>query len=325
MIPLPNAPKIIKKENNFAVVEISPCWPGYSATLANSFRRVLLSSLEGAAITQIKVNGAGHEFASLNGVLEDIVVIMLNLKKIRLKSRSEEPQLITLKVKGEKKVKAGDFKMGPYVEIANPELHIATLTDKNAQLEMEAVVETGSGYETAEEKKEGKSEVGVVHLDAIYTPVKKVSFKTENVRVGKKTNFEKILLNIETDGTITPQEAFLEANKILFNHFSVLSKFSEEEKKKETKDSSKKEQKKGKKREDKEKNKQKQKNPKKVNVEDMKISERTKNILEKGEVKSVGGLTKKSEEDLLNIEGFGDSSLEEVKKALKSLDLSLRE
>jgi len=232
MIPLPNLPKVIQKEGNKAIFEIMPFYPGYGVTIANSYRRVLLSSLEGAAITEVKIKGASHEFSNLPGVLEDVIMILINLKKLRFKSWSEEPQMISLEVKGEKKVKAGDFKLTPQIRLANPEAEIATLTDKKAELQIEAKIEKGIGYSSAEEREEKKAEVGVIPIDAIFTPVKKVSFKIKNVIVGKRTDFERLQLEIETDGTISPEEAFSQATDILFDHFSLFSKFGEKGEKK---------------------------------------------------------------------------------------------
>lgn len=257
MISLPNLPKITNKKDNEAVFEISPLAPGYGMTLGNSFRRVLLSSLEGFAITEVKIQGAGHEFAALPGILEDVIIILINLKKIRFTSWTEVPQIITLDAKGEKEVLAKDFKINPQIKIANPELYIATLTDKKAELKIEAKVEKGIGYLMSEEREEKKPEVGVIFLDAIFNPVKKVSFEIENVIVGKKTDFEKLDLKIETDGTILPEEAFLKATDILLRHFSLFSEFGAEP------DQDKQDKKIEQKNEDKEKKKKKEKKPKK--------------------------------------------------------------
>jgi len=229
MIPLPSSPKIIKKENNRAVFEIEGLYPGYGITVSNTLRRVLLSSLEGAAITQIKIKGVSHEFSTIPGVLEDVITIILNLKKIRFKSFSKEPQKIILKAKGEKKVKAGDFDVTSEVEIKNPDIPIATITTKATQLQIEAIVETGIGYQSVEQRELKKQEsVGMMPIDSIFTPVKRVSFQVENMRVGKRTDFDKLKIDIETDGTVSPKEAFLNASEILCQHFSL---FCENDKK----------------------------------------------------------------------------------------------
>ena len=222
MIPLPNQTKVIEKKGNKAIFEITPFYPGYGMTVGNNYRRVLLSSLEGAAITEVKIKGVTHEFFSLPGVLEDIVMILINLKKLRFKNWSDEPQIITLGAKGEKEVKARDFKLTPQVKLANPEAHIATLTSKSAELQIEAKIEKGIGYLSTEEREEKKATIGVIPIDAIFTPVKKVSFKIENVIVGKRTDFERLELEIETDGTLTPEEAFYQATDVLLKQFEVV-------------------------------------------------------------------------------------------------------
>jgi DNA-directed RNA polymerase subunit alpha len=222
MIPLPKAPKIIKKEKNKATFEIEALYPGYGVTIGNALRRVLLSSLEGAAVTQMKIKGVPHEFTTIPGVLEDVVTIMLNLKQLRFRMIGEEPQRATLKVKGEKEVKGSDFELPAQLELVNPDCHIATLTSKNAKLEMEILVEKGVGYLPRERKRKEKLEIGVIPVDAIFTPVKRVAMRTENMRVGERTDFDRLFLEIETDGTITPEEAFLKASEILINQFSFL-------------------------------------------------------------------------------------------------------
>jgi DNA-directed RNA polymerase subunit alpha len=227
MIPLPNLPKIIKKQGNKAVFEIEGLYPGYGVTIGNTLRRVLLSSLEGAAITQVKIKGISHEFSTIPGVLEDVIIILLNLKKIRFKSFSDEPQQVVIKQKGEKVVKAGDFEVPPQLEIKNPETPVASLTSKSAQLQIKALVEKGVGYQSIEQREEKKLEIGMIPIDAVFTPVRRVSFRVENMRVGRRTDFDKLEMDIETDGTISPEEAFLKASEILLEHFSLFSKSGE--------------------------------------------------------------------------------------------------
>lgn len=220
MIPLPNNPKIVKKEKNKALIEIEALYPGYGVTIGNSLRRVLLSSLEGAAITQMKIKGVSHEFSTIPGVLEDVIQIMLNLKKLRFKMVGEEPLKATLKVKGEREIKGADFELPSQVELVNPDCHIATLTEKKAQLEMEIQIEKGIGYLARERRKKEKLPIGTILIDAIFTPVKRVSFRVENMRVGERTDFDRLFLEIETDGTISPVEAFVKACEVLTSHFT---------------------------------------------------------------------------------------------------------
>lgn len=222
MIPLPKEPKYKKIDKNRGIVEIEALYPGYGTTLGNSLRRVLLSSLEGAAITQMKIKGVPHEFSTIPGVLEDVVTIMLNLKQLRFKMIGKEPQKAFLKVKGEKEVKGADFELPPQLEIVNKDLVIATLTSSNAKLEMEVLVEKGVGYLPREEMERGKAEIGTIFVDAIFSPVKKVGMRIENMRVGKRTDYERLFLDIETDGTITPIEAFKQASQILIDQFTFL-------------------------------------------------------------------------------------------------------
>ena len=238
MIFLPSQPKIIKKEGkNKAMFEIESLYPGYGVTIGNSLRRVLLSSLPGAAATQVKIKGVQHEFSTIPGVSEDGITIMLNLKQLRFKLFADEPQKATLKVKGEKEVKGGDFELPPQVELVNPDAHLATLTTKSAELEIEILIEKGLGYESRESRKkpsdylQKKLEIGVIPLDSIFTPMKRVAFRVENMRVGERTDFDRLFLEIETDGTITPEDAFSQATEILLNHFNLLSQsFKREEK-----------------------------------------------------------------------------------------------
>lgn len=224
MINLPTSPKVIKKEGNKATLEIESLYPGYGVTVGNSLRRVLLSSLEGAAITQVKIKNISHEFSIIPGILEDVILISLNLKKLRFKLFTDEPQKATLKIKGEKEIKGADFNLSSQVELVNKNCHIATLTTKSAVLEMEILIEKGIGYSSKESRKEKeKLEIGAIILDAIFTPIKRVSYKIENMRVGKRTDFDRLFLEIETDGTISPEEAFRQASETLVKHFSLFT------------------------------------------------------------------------------------------------------
>jgi len=206
---------------NEGILVAEPFFHGYGITVGNSLRRVMLSSLPGAAFTAVRIKGAPHEFHSIPNVKEDILEIILNLKMVRIKCWSDEPVKVTLHVKGEKEVTAADIKTTSDVEIANPKLHIATLTDKNAELEMELTVERGRGYVPTEERGKEKMELGTIALDALFSPVISVGFRNENVRVGDITNYDKLVMTIETDGTITPKEALEQSTKILMNHFNL--------------------------------------------------------------------------------------------------------
>jgi DNA-directed RNA polymerase subunit alpha len=215
--------KKISETENTGFFEIEGLYTGYGLTIGNALRRVLLSSLPGAAITQMKIKGVEHEFSTIPGVLEDVVEIALNLKKIRFRFFASEPQILTLKVKGEKKITAGDVKTNTQVKIVNPDVQIATLTDKNTELDMEMTVEKGSGYVPVEATKTEKLPIKTIAIDAIFTPVIKVNFEVENMRVGERTDFNRIKLTIETDGSISPSSALRKACNILKDHFDKIS------------------------------------------------------------------------------------------------------
>jgi len=240
MISLPHQPKVIEKKDHKAVFEIEALYPGYGVTIGNALRRVLLSSLPGAAVTQVKIKGVQHEFSTIPGVLEDVIGIMLNLKKLRFKMFTQEPQKAFLRVKGEKEVTAADFKLPSQVELVSKNIHLATLTTRSADLEIEIKIEKGVGYQSKEsrkkpgEKGQEKLEIGTIPLDAFFTPVRKVAFRVENMRVGERTDFDRLLLEVETDGTILPENAFSQACGILVDHFNLLCGTFKEEEAKET-------------------------------------------------------------------------------------------
>lgn len=233
-IALPNkiSYKAGEDENNGQVI-IEPCFPGYGITIGNSLRRVLLSSLEGAAVVGVKIEGVDHEFMSLPSVKEDILEILMNLKELRIKMFTDEVVKLTLKAGGKKEVKASEITPDSNVEIINKDLKLATLTEMTGNLNMEIFVKKGIGYESIESREEKRNEIGYLELDSIYSPVLNIGVDVENVRVGKMTNWDKLILDILTDGTITPFEAFKKANQILIEQFTSLS----EEKKEATKES----------------------------------------------------------------------------------------
>jgi DNA-directed RNA polymerase subunit alpha len=220
---LPTKPKIIKETETEGVFEIENLYTGYGLTLGNALRRVLLSSLKGAAITSVKIKGVHHEFSTIEGVQEDVVQIILNLKKIRVKIYNPGPHTLTLSVKGEKEVTAKDIEKNSNVEIINPDVHIATLTDKKSELEMVLTVEEGIGYSPAETRQKEKLPIGTINLDAIFTPVKKVNYEVENMRVGERTDYNRLRIYIETDGSISPRVALKQAADILVDHFKIVA------------------------------------------------------------------------------------------------------
>jgi len=301
MITLPDSIKILEKDEKRILFEVKPLYPGYGVTLGNALRRTLLSSIEGAAITQAKIKGASHEFSTIPGIKEDVLNILLNLRQIRLKLFGEEPQKIELKVSGQKEVKAGDIKTSSQVEIVNKSQHIASLTSSRAKLEMELRVRKGFGYVPAEELKEESSPVGVIYIDAIFSPIQKVSFWVENIRFEKRTDYNKLKMEILTDGTVDPEWALKESCKILTGHLDKISETFLIEKKLP------------------------QKEEKELNLEDLKLSTRTVNALKENGVTTLTRLLKKKEEDLGKMKGLGEKGIEEIKRRLKRKGFGLKQ
>lgn len=224
-IPLPDKFEVKKTGDHQADITIEPCYPGFGTTIGNALRRVLLSSLSGAAVTAVNIKGVTHEFSTIPGIKEDVVEILLNLKKLRFKLHTNEESKATLKVKGEKKIKAKDLKTTSDLEIINTDSDIATITEKDAELEIELTVKAGRGYMPVESMDNKKLALGTIAVDAIFTPIKNVNFNVENVRVGQMTNFDRVILTLSTDGTITPEEAIKTAAKVLTDHFTHISDF----------------------------------------------------------------------------------------------------
>lgn len=226
---LPSKIRYAKGERtNEGVLTVEPCSPGYGTTIGNALRRVLLSSLPGAAVTAVKIKGVDHEFSAIKHVKEDVLEVILNLKGLRIKLHGDEPVKLFLNVKGDKTITAADFEKDAQVEIVNPDMTIATITDKGGSLEMEVTVAPGRGYRSTEERVKEKLELGNIAIDALYSPVLNVSYKVEATRVGEKTDFDKLVLRMETDGSITAKEAATQAVAILLDHFNLLTNIEEE-------------------------------------------------------------------------------------------------
>ncbi len=215
--------KKVSETDKEGVFEIEGLYSGYGLTVGNALRRVLLSSLPGAAITQFKIKGVSHEFSTLEGVNEDIVELGLNLKKVRFRIHTDEPQVLVLRIKGEKEVTAADIKTNSQVDLITPDAHIATLTGKSAELDMEITVEKGLGYLPVDARKGDKLPIGTIALDALFSPVSKVNFVVENMRVGERADYNRVRLMMETDGSITPSAALRKASNILQDHFVKIS------------------------------------------------------------------------------------------------------
>jgi len=321
-ITIPHKPKLISIDEKTGKFEIEGCYPGYGTTLGNSLRRVLLSSLPGAAITSVKIKGATHEFSTIPNVLEDIIQIILNLKQVRFKLHRDEPAKASLKIKGEKTITAGNFKCPSDLEVITKNAHIATITSPKGEIDIEVEVGSGLGYVPVEQQERAEKEIGVIAVDAIYTPIKRVNYTVDNMRVGKKTDYERITLEISTDGSITPQDAFSKAVTILIDQFSSLSdiekaveekeatiikgdKVEKEEKREVTSD---------------------KKDPTKVEVINLKnLSTRTLNVLEKNKIAVIEDIVKMTEAQLNDLDGMGAKGLKEIKKAIGDFGLNLKQ
>ncbi|MDP3996627.1 MAG: DNA-directed RNA polymerase subunit alpha [bacterium] len=318
-IALPSKPKIVKEEEFKGTYEIDGLYPGYGHTLGNSLRRIVLSSLPGAAITNIKIEGAEHEFSTLSGIKEDVITIILNLKKVRILLLTDEPQTLSLKIKGTKEVTAGDIEVPGQAKILNPEMHIASLTDKSASLEIEMTVEKGLGYVAKELIQRERVPIGSITLDAIFTPIRRVNYEVENMRVGNRTDFNRLKFFIETDGTITPKEALEKSINIMIAQLKAIVGFVEEKEEpaveKEEKDTP----------EDGESDK-KEIDPDilKTRIETVGFSQRTANALSNANIRTVGGLARKKEEDILDIDGLGSKGVQEIKKKLQEYGITLK-
>ncbi len=322
IVSLPQKPKYTPIDEFSGKFDISGCYPGYGATLGNALRRVLLSSLEGAAINAVKIKGVSHEFSTIEGVKEDVVQIILNLKKIRFKMHSDEPVKVTLKVKGEGVVTASDIKCPSSVEVVSKDQAIATITDKKVELEMELEVSKGLGYVPIEQQEREEKEIGVIVIDAVYTPIRRVNYEVENARVGKRTDYNKITLEIVTDGSITPEEAFAKAVSILVEQFSALIgiEVAKEEVVKEVKEDVKVAE------VEEVASQEEAIDPLKIKIEELKpLSTRTLNVLEAGNIKKVKDIVKNSDEDILALEGMGEKGLKEIKKAIGEFGLTLKQ
>ena len=312
-IAIPSKPKIVSEENFKGVYEIDGLYPGYGHTLGNSLRRIILSSLPGSAITEIKMNGVEHEFSTVEGIKEDVISMILNIKKIRIKSTSEDSIIAKLKVKGPKKVTAGDIEAPSQVEIINKDQYLFEITDKK-EVEIDLKVERGIGFVPKEVLHKDKVEVGTIALDAIFTPIRRVHYETENMRVGDRTDFNRLKITIETDGTLTPKEALEISIEIMILQLKAIIGFKEEIVKEE----------------ESEINETKESEEEiedflKTRVEDLELSSRTVNALSNANIRTVGGLARKKEEDIIGIDGLGAKGVDEIKSLLESKGINLKD
>lgn len=320
-IVLPSKPKVISEKELTGVYEIDGLYPGYGHTLGNSLRRIILASLPGAAITLVKIDGVPHEFSTIDGVKEDVVTILLNLKRVRFKILTNEVQTVTLSAKGAKTLTVADCKVPGQIEILNPDQHIATLTDKNASLDIELQVQKGLGYVSKENLQKEKVAIGTIAVDAIFTPIRRVNYEVENMRVGDRTDYNRLKITIETDGTLTPRQALEDAIEIMINQLKAIIGFQEKEIEVEEKPVIE---------EDSQKQEKKKKDEidaefLKTRVDTLNFSTRTTNALDTANIRTVGGLARKKATDLLALEGLGDKGLSEIRKALGNFGIILKD
>ncbi|HPL83002.1 MAG TPA: DNA-directed RNA polymerase subunit alpha [Candidatus Omnitrophota bacterium] len=296
--------------NTYGKFSAAPFERGYGVTLGNSLRRVLLSSIEGSAVTSVKISGVSHEFSTIPGLLEDVPELLLNIKNIVLNSHSKIPKIITIKGKAKGEIKAGDIETDETIEIINPDLYIATLT-KDVKLNIEMEVSRGRGYLIAELNKKEDKTIGAIPVDAIFTPIKKVNFFVENTRVGQRTDYDKLILEVFTNGSISPKDALLYASNILQRHLDIFVNFGQlpddiaEDEPEMTKEEAALYEK------------------LRLPILELELSVRSSNCLRDAGIKIIADLVKKNEEEMLGFKNFGKKSLTEIKELLMGMGLTL--
>ena len=311
-VTLPSKPRVVSEDGNTGVYEIDSLYPGYGHTLGNSLRRIILSSLSGAAITSVKIEDVSHEFATIDGIRESVMEILLNLKRVHFTLHGDDAQTIRLSVKGPKTVTAGDFQLPTQVEIANPDQYVCDIAGK-ASFELEATIERGLGYVPREILTKEKVDIGTIALDATFTPIRRANYEVENMRVGDRTDFNRLRILIETNGTIAPREALEKSIETMIHQLKSVVGFQEGVEEEESsasaaassaasdaKDAS------------------------KTKVEDLGLSTRTASALTDAGIKTVAGLVKKTASALKELDGVGDKAVTEVEDALAGMGLSLK-
>jgi DNA-directed RNA polymerase subunit alpha len=328
-ILLPSKIHIIKEEDNLGVYEIENLYPGYGHTLGNSLRRVILSSIPGAGITKVKISGVEHEFSTLDGMKEDIILFLLNLKKVRFKLVGVDTTTINLNVKGAEKVYAKSISKTGEAEILNPDQYLCELTSKSASLEVEITIETGLGFVPRDVHHKQKAEIGTIVLDALFSPIRRVSYDVENMRVGDKTNHNRLIMTIETDGTLTPRQSLEQSIEIMIIQLQAISGFKTEFEpikidsfKKDSTSTPIEEEHEEK---DEEKLKEDMSEVLKTRIDTIDdISSRTLKALTNANIRTIGGIARKKTEDLLEIEGIGEKGIQEIKKVLNEYGINLK-
>ncbi len=315
-VALPSKPRVVTEEEFRGVYEIDGLYPGYGHTLGNSLRRIILSSLPGAAITKVKIEGVSHEFSTMEGVKEDVITILLNIKRIRLALHSDEPIIVQLKKKGPGVVTAADITVPSQVEILSPEQPICEITAKGTEIDIELTIDKGLGYVPREVHQKDKVEIGVIALDAVFTPIRRANYEVENMRVGDRTDYNRLRVFIETDGTVTPKEALENSIEIMIHQLKAIVGFQETHHSEEvvpeevahveagaTIDP----------------------DVLKTRIENLDLSSRTLTALEDANIRTVGGLVRKKKDDILSLDGIGPKGLDEIVTLLEGLGVSLSE
>ncbi len=317
-IVLPSKPRAVEESANYGHYEIDGLYPGYGHTLGNSLRRIVLSSLPGAAITSIKIEGVNHEFSTIQGVKEDVINIILNLKKVRFNITGDEAQTVSLKVKGIKDVTAADFKLPGQVTVSNTDAPILSITGKDTEIDMEIKIEKGIGFVAKEALQKDRVEIGAIAMDAAFSPIVLANYDVEQMRVGDRTDFNKLKFYIKTDGTITPREALEKSIEIMITQLKAIIGFKDSEPEMTITSSH------APSAEESAENKEALDDVLKTRIESVDLSQRTVNALVNANIRTVGGLIRKKEKDILDLEGLGSKGLDEIKTVLEGLGLSLK-
>lgn len=321
-ITLPSKPRLVEEKANKGIYEIDNLHPGFAHTIGNSLRRVILSSLEGAAITSLKIDGVPHEFAVMEGIREDVITMILNLKLVRFKLIGDEPQVVTLKVTKPGVVTASMIEVPGQVEVLTPDHYICEVTDKKADLSIEMKIEKGVGFVSKETLQRQKLEIGHIALDTIFTPIRRVAYEVEEMRVGDKTNYNRLRFIIETDGTMTPREALEQSVEIMILQLQAIHDFKGLDEKPE--DLIHAVEKEVGMVQDEEKDEEDSTEIMKTRVDTLNLSTRTMNALANAKIRTIGGIARKSEEDLLQVEGLGEKGVQEIRRALSNFGMLLK-
>ena len=313
-VTLPSKPRVVSEEDFHGVYEIDGLFPGYGHTLGNSLRRIILASLPGATVTQVKIEGVQHEFSTIAGMNEDVITLLLNLKRVRFQLHGDEPMTIKLKKSGAGMVLASDITCPTQVEILNPTQHIAELTAKTSVLDMEITIEKGLGYVPREIHQKDKVEIGTIALDAVFTPIRRANYEVENMRVGDRTDYNRLRLSIETDGTITPRAALESSIEIMIHQLKAVIGFQDQNHTPATTEVAA------------------TAEPVvadtevlKTRIETLELSSRTLAALEAASIRTIGGLVRKSKGDILALDGIGPKGVDEIVTLLETMSLTLGE